>query len=72
MPRESARVKTPRLNAGVAPCWLSEKQHPFKAKTDCWIFHQNDANVCVVISLLPRDFLSQQLLAAAVQTVQKL
>lgn len=66
---KSACVKTPQLNAGVAPCWLSEKQHPFKAKTDCWIFYQNDANVCVITSLLPRHFLSQQLLAAAARTV---
>lgn len=72
MPTErlkSACVKTPRLNAGVAPCRLFEKRHPFKAKTDCWIFYRNDANVCIIIPLLPRDFLSQQLLAAAVQTV---
>lgn len=71
MPTERLKracVKPPRLNALVAPCWLSEKQHPFKAKTDCWIFYENDAN-CVIISLLPRDFLSQQRLSAAVQTV---
>lgn len=66
---KKACVKTPRLSAGVAPCWLFEKQHPFKAKADGWIFDQNDANVCVIISLLLRDFLSQQLIDAAVQTV---
>lgn len=67
---KSACVKTPRLNAGVAPCWLFEKQHPFKANADCWIFERNDASVCVIIPLLPRNFLSQQMLAAAAaQTV---